>query len=305
MQRVSRGIPTGGQFDREAKAEADITLFDIEATAPPESRPRMKDDLRAAETGMHAIGFNDDQVECDNCGRDELKGTVVIADADGDIVYRMGTTCAGNYLSQKITKPGALKIERNRRSEVGGDLRRAMRDIDRGLFSSASGYLDDAWKRGLHLPEEKATYARHRLAIEQGRARLHHRYAVSIEGRAPVEVDGLSGARTVRDTYRRKVDMLKMVDGQWAHLDDTPPPAPNINITDALTNVLVDHPEDRGVLAHSVREAIMKSRRTVSSPRKAVEELVTAAQREPRTPLLESLEKVLAADARPARRGRV
>lgn len=198
MKRETRGIPTGGQFAVDARAEADVELG-----------PTYTSD-------MHAVGFNDDQVECDRCGRTELRGTVVIADGDGNIAYRMGSTCAGTFLSAKITKAQAVNMESSRRMAVGDGLRRAMMNIDRGQFSAASADLDDVTARGLHLPEEHERYAAFREQIETGRSKLTHRYAVSVDGREPTEVDGLRDARTVVDGYTRlPVTVMELTDDGW------------------------------------------------------------------------------------------
>lgn len=72
---------------------------------------------------LHIIGTNDEQTTCDKCGKVELRGTVILADAEGNEVGRYGTTCAGRLLGRKITRSGADTVEMVRRDRIFWALR--------------------------------------------------------------------------------------------------------------------------------------------------------------------------------------
>ena len=57
------------------------------------------------------LGCNDEQTSCDNCGRDNLKKTVVL-DIDGEIV-RYGTECAAKTIGRgaKEVRAEAKKVQ--------------------------------------------------------------------------------------------------------------------------------------------------------------------------------------------------
>lgn len=55
------------------------------------------------------LGTTDLFTACDHCGRTELKGTVALANDDGEIIY-MGTTCAARAISQQGRRTTAAKV---------------------------------------------------------------------------------------------------------------------------------------------------------------------------------------------------
>lgn len=88
-----------------------------------------------AKGTLRQVGFNDEQSHCDQCGKPELKGTVILA-SEGVEVGRYGTTCASKILqaddpnAKKVTRSGALAKEVDRRQRVVGPLRKAAKCLD-------------------------------------------------------------------------------------------------------------------------------------------------------------------------------
>lgn len=77
------------------------------------------------DSKLRMVGMTDEQTECDKCGRLELRGTVILADEDGNEVGRYGTTCAGRMLGVKVTRDSARNVEAARRDTVYWEIRRA------------------------------------------------------------------------------------------------------------------------------------------------------------------------------------
>lgn len=111
-------------------------------------------------TGLRALGMSNDVTECDNCGRMELRGTVIVVNVDGEEVGRYGTTCASRIVGHKITRQDAISAEAYRRSMIGGELRRAVRAESAGDIPTMRMYLDGARKIGAVRDDEKALIKR-------------------------------------------------------------------------------------------------------------------------------------------------
>lgn len=118
-----------------------------------------------AAPALRAAGMNDEQTECDACGREELRGTVIVVDEDGNEVGRYGTTCASRVLGVKVTRSEVVSIEASRRQAVVHTLRQAMNaDTDRAR----------AWWLGevaryytLHRADERRTYTAQRALLAE------------------------------------------------------------------------------------------------------------------------------------------
>lgn len=82
-------------------------------------------------TRYRYLGVTDERVECDACGRTELRSTVVLAplDADGndDGVVYFGSSCAARALGRP-TRDGAkvLDLARNAHERLRGQMRDAL-----------------------------------------------------------------------------------------------------------------------------------------------------------------------------------
>ena len=99
---------------------------------------------------LRPVGFTTEHTECDRCGKPELRGTVVMANEDGEIVAYYGTTCASKELGSKITRADALGNEAARRSEVLRELQLA----SRATGAQRAMYLDGARRSGLVRADE-------------------------------------------------------------------------------------------------------------------------------------------------------
>jgi hypothetical protein len=104
---------------------------------------------------LRAVGMTDEQTECDACGRMELRGTVILADDNGE-VGRYGTTCAGRMLGWSITRKNATTIEAVRRQHVTDDLRKGLRAANAGDMADALWRVREARRTGLVRADEKA-----------------------------------------------------------------------------------------------------------------------------------------------------
>ncbi|WP_251151320.1 hypothetical protein [Cellulosimicrobium sp. Marseille-Q4280] len=171
-------------------------------------------------TGLRAVGMNDEQTECDACGRTELRGTVMLADADGAIVYRLGTTCASRALGIRLTRRDATSIELARRSRVANLTRSARADLTHGRLASAAEHLDDAVRAGLLHATEAALVADVRALVLAAREALPQRWGFSRDGHAVVELDSREQvaevvARAATAPYRTEVVAHRLVDGAW------------------------------------------------------------------------------------------
>jgi hypothetical protein len=95
-------------------------------------------------TNLRAVGLNDEVTVCDKCGKDELRGTVIVVDADGNEAGRYGTTCVSQILGRRITRQDALKSERYRRAMIIECYRAATRDLAAGNAALAASSRRDA-----------------------------------------------------------------------------------------------------------------------------------------------------------------
>lgn len=198
--RVARGVPTGGQFTTTGRAEP---LFTLDAAGEPEP-----------PVVLHAVGFNDEQTQCDRCGRVELRGTVILADDDGNEVSRMGTSCASKAIGVKVTRDVAQRKESVRRSYVMAELRETRDLLEQGRFAYAAQRLADARRQGLHRTDEVRWAGQFTQAIETGLASRTERWGVvSRPGRAPVEVDTLEEATAAATAYARFGGVVVRLDG--------------------------------------------------------------------------------------------
>lgn len=110
---------------------------------------------------LHAVGMNDEQTECDACGRVELRGTVIVHDRDGVEVGRYGTTCASRILGWKVTRSNALGIEAARRSRVVIEIRNARNALEAGNTAKAALHVEGLHRwLVLHRDDEKAALAK-------------------------------------------------------------------------------------------------------------------------------------------------
>lgn len=80
------------------------------------------------------LGANDEQTECDRCGRVELRGTVILGTADREEVGRYGSVCAGYMLNPSATRARgvitlARKVEAVRRDRIYWALKAAHRAL--------------------------------------------------------------------------------------------------------------------------------------------------------------------------------
>lgn len=186
--RVPAGSPTGGQFATTGRAEP---LFTLETGDEPH-----------VPVVLHPVGFNDEQTQCDRCGRVELRGTVILADDDGNEVSRMGTSCASKALGVKVTRDVAVRKESVRRSHVMVELRETRDLIEQGRFAYAAQRLADARRQGLHRTDEVQWAGQFAHAIDTGLAARADRWGViSRPGRPAVEVDTLAEAQAAADLY--------------------------------------------------------------------------------------------------------
>lgn len=102
------------------------------------------------------VGFTTEHTECDRCGRPELRGTVVMADEEGEIVAHWGTTCASTTLGRKVTRADALTSEARRRAEVLRELQLA----GRATGDTRTMHLAEARRIGLVRRDEIAYVAK-------------------------------------------------------------------------------------------------------------------------------------------------
>lgn len=177
-------------------------------------------------SGLHAVGMNDEQTDCDACGRTELRGTVMLADADGVIVYRLGTTCASRALGIRLTRQDVVALEARRRMKVANLIRSARAELTHGRLASAAEYLDDAERTGVIHAAEAAALADVRALVLAARQALPQRWGFSRDGRPVVELDSPEQvaeviARAAAAPYRTEVVAHRLVDGTW-----TPQPLP-------------------------------------------------------------------------------
>jgi hypothetical protein len=117
-------------------------------------------------TNLKAVGFNDEQTTCDQCGRLELRGTVIVADHDGNEVGRYGTTCAGHVLGVKVTRREAVSREAYRRQCVVHEIQQARRAVKDGRMDWARMHVAELDRfHVLHRADELAAMAELRQAV--------------------------------------------------------------------------------------------------------------------------------------------
>lgn len=148
------------------------------------------------------MGMTDEQTVCDACGRTELRGTVLLADADGTIAYRLGTSCASRVLGRRVTRDDGRRLESARRHRVGALLALARADADAGRLASAAERAHDARAAGLHLPAEIAAVAAVLEQVASARAAKSERWGFSRDGGPVVELDSLADVQAVIDRAR-------------------------------------------------------------------------------------------------------
>jgi hypothetical protein len=132
-----------GRFATSGRTEPQLTLFRVDQTgdvAPP--------------VVLHAVGFTDEQTQCDRCGREELRETVVQADDDGNFTARMGTTCAAKTLGARSPVTQQPPRENVRRSNLIRELREAENLIEDGRLACRAQRLGDARRLGRHRRDE-------------------------------------------------------------------------------------------------------------------------------------------------------
>lgn len=84
------------------------------------------------------VGFNDDQTTCSLCGREELRGTVILGYESGGEYGRFGTGCASKVMSEvngtprKITRSDAQRLEMFRRETVMHHVNKARKHLEAG-----------------------------------------------------------------------------------------------------------------------------------------------------------------------------
>lgn len=171
-------------------------------------------------SGLHAVGMNDEQTDCDACGRTELRGTVILADADGVMVYRLGTTCASRALGIRLRRQDVVALEARRATKVADLTRCARAELAHGRLASAAEYLDDAERTGVIHSAEAAALADVRALVLAAREALPQRWGFSRDGRPVVELDspGQVGeviARAAAAPYRTEVEAHRLVEGAW------------------------------------------------------------------------------------------
>lgn len=192
-----------GRFAVVRRDEPQLALFDAE---PGDSAPV-----------LHVMGFNDEQTTCDRCGKVELRGTVVLADDDGNEVARMGTTCASKAVGAPVDRGRARLSEAARRAEVSSDLRGAAAALDAGHLADAVMYVRDARRRGLHRPAELVEAARVDDEVLRRRQAQPERWGYQLPGRQACELDSRADADLVVARYARMGAVLvRLTDGGWS-----------------------------------------------------------------------------------------
>lgn len=196
--------------------------------------------LRTAAPRVRPVGFNDKQTTCGLCGREELKGTVILGydGDDGGEFGRFGTGCAGKVMSEvngtpaRITRSDAVKWEAFRRETVLHHLDRARKAWQAGDVPGAQWEIADMRRNRNafpHMDDELAAIAeidasgRYRSIgrnLEPGEREEHYRRRVE-EGLdeyetslAPPRTGRLAGIRFERPATEPR---------NWAYaIDDEP-----------------------------------------------------------------------------------
>lgn len=115
---------------------------------------------------LQAAGMNDEQTTCDACGREELRGTVIVTDQDGVEVGRYGTTCASRVLGVKVTRTDVVKRENLRRQGVAREVGAARRALAAGDLPLAGMHVRDLQRfHFLHRADELQALADLQAAV--------------------------------------------------------------------------------------------------------------------------------------------
>lgn len=119
-------------------------------------------------TETKIVGITDEQTACDECGRIELRSTVILAQ-DGAEIGRYGSSCAGKVLTRENGGPArtgasvlsaARLIEDVRRCRARDALSRAMRLAKAGEWGKANwARAEGGQSIGYTRPDEVAMNA--------------------------------------------------------------------------------------------------------------------------------------------------
>lgn len=115
----------------------------------------------AAGPRVIPVGFNDDQTTCALCGREELKGTVVLGYESGGEYGRFGTGCASKVMSEvngtprRITRSDAQKLEAFRRDQVMHHLNKATKALQAGDVAQAQWEIADMRRNPNAVPHRQ------------------------------------------------------------------------------------------------------------------------------------------------------
>lgn len=122
--------------------------------------------METETTSLKAVGMNDEQTQCDACGREELRGTVIVADQDGMEVGRYGTTCASRVLGVKVTRADAVSQESARRRGVANEIGAARTALAKGDLAWVAEHLRELDRfHFVHRADELAAVAELRKAV--------------------------------------------------------------------------------------------------------------------------------------------
>ena len=122
--------------------------------------------MTQATDTLRAAGMNDEQTECDACGREELRGTVIVVDVDGAEVGRYGTSCASRVLGVKITRSDAVNRENLRRRGVCHEIGAARKALAAGQLDRVAMHVRDLDRfHVVHRADEIAAVAELRASL--------------------------------------------------------------------------------------------------------------------------------------------
>lgn len=108
---------------------------------------------------LRAVGMNDELTTCEKCGKDDLRGTVILATDENEEYGRFGTTCASYILGEEITRKGSATIEMVRQDKVGSAIKRARREQSQGNWAAANREVTELEKFTVLTDRERATVA--------------------------------------------------------------------------------------------------------------------------------------------------
>ena len=123
------------------------------------------------------LGITNDVTQCECCGRNDLKATVIIATEDSIIIGYFGSTCARNYVGgtgaeiEKIAK----RVTRER-EEMKAEIERQIASImstERDLINVELRHrLNGGWNK-LGLDQPMKPEARREIYVSWKRAQLN------------------------------------------------------------------------------------------------------------------------------------